>query len=110
MFEQNASKQLEVIDVRKVFGGARRGAVAALDGVSLSVERGKTIAIVGESGSGKTTLGRVIAGLTSPDSGEVRLGEGEHGSQRERKRARRRFVQMVFQNPLRSFSPTQVYS
>lgn len=110
MFEQNESDRLEVVDVRKAFGGgglgARRNAVTALDGVSLSVGRSKTVAIVGESGSGKTTLGRVIAGLLSPDSGEVRFADGEHASRRSRSRAKRRFVQMVFQNPLRSFSPT----
>lgn len=110
MFEQNDNKRLEVVDVHKDFGGGglgvRRNTVTALDGVSLSVGRGKTVAIVGESGSGKTTLGRVIAGLLTPDSGEVRLADGQHPSRRSQRRARRRFVQMVFQNPLRSFSPT----
>lgn len=60
--------QLVVSDVSK-----RYGATAALDRVSLSVERGSRVAIVGPSGSGKTTLLRVIAGFEAPDAGTVVL-------------------------------------
>lgn len=60
--------QLLVSNVSK-----RYGAVAALDGVSLSVEAGSRVAIVGPSGSGKTTLLRVIAGFEAPDTGTVTL-------------------------------------
>jgi peptide/nickel transport system ATP-binding protein/oligopeptide transport system ATP-binding protein len=76
---------IELRDVVKDFGATR-----AVDGVSLHVPAGQTVALVGESGSGKTTLGRMIAGLTAPTSGSVRVG------------AR---VQMVFQDPYGSLNP-----
>jgi multiple sugar transport system ATP-binding protein len=62
---------LELIDIRKAFG-----ATSVLDGVSLTMEAKEFIAFLGPSGSGKSTLLRIIAGLESADSGEVRL-EGE---------------------------------
>ncbi|MGW0935527.1 dipeptide ABC transporter ATP-binding protein [Streptomyces sp. NPDC002666] len=80
---------IEAADVRQVFGRGK-SALAAVDGVSLTVRRGETLGIVGESGSGKTTLGRMLVGLLEPTSG--RIG-----------RAAR--VQMVFQDPVSSLNP-----
>ncbi len=57
---------VEVRDLRKTFG-----AVAALNGVSLSVRDGEFLALLGPSGSGKTSLLRMLAGLEFPDSGEI---------------------------------------
>ena len=76
--------------VRKGVFGRTVGHVKALDGVSMSLERGETLGIVGESGSGKTTLARVIVGLQKPTAGTVRL-DGRIG--------------MVFQDPLGSLNP-----
>ena len=76
--------------VRKGVFGRTVGYVRALDGVSMSLERGETLGIVGESGSGKTTLARVIVGLQKPTAGTVRL-DGRVG--------------MVFQDPLGSLNP-----
>jgi multiple sugar transport system ATP-binding protein len=59
---------LELIDVRKAFG-----ATSVLDGVSLSVEPREFLAFLGPSGGGKSTLLRIVAGLETADSGEVRL-------------------------------------
>ncbi|MGO9802767.1 MAG: sugar ABC transporter ATP-binding protein [Steroidobacteraceae bacterium] len=59
---------LEVVNVSKAFPG-----VTALDGVSLRFRRGAVHALVGENGAGKSTLMSIIAGLTAPDSGELRL-------------------------------------
>jgi ribose transport system ATP-binding protein len=62
---------LEAVGIRK-----RYPAVQALDGVSLSLRRGEVHAIIGENGAGKSTLMNVLAGLTQPTSGELRL-EGQ---------------------------------
>jgi ABC-type sugar transport system ATPase subunit len=59
---------IEFRDVTKTFGG-----VTALDGVSLSIERGECHALVGENGAGKSTLGRVLAGIHRPDRGQLLL-------------------------------------
>jgi heme ABC exporter ATP-binding subunit CcmA/heme exporter protein CcmB len=62
---------IEVRDLRKSFGY-----LTALAGVSLCVERGETVLLVGPNGAGKTTLMRVLAGLSRPTSGVVRVGGG----------------------------------
>ncbi len=53
----------------------RFGAVAALDGVNLTVERGELFFLLGPSGAGKTTLLRCLAGLTLPDEGRIWFGD-----------------------------------
>src|SRR5262249_44714189 len=89
-----------------VGGGVRKGVVTALDGVTLEISRGETLALVGESGSGKTTLGRCLLRLTRPTSGAV-LFEGRDTAAftRDETRRFRRLVQPVFQNPYSSLDP-----
>jgi ribose transport system ATP-binding protein len=57
---------LEVRKIRKSFPGVR-----ALDGVSLTVRSGETVAVVGENGAGKSTLMKIVAGLYRPDDGDI---------------------------------------
>jgi len=101
---------LRVENLRKTFalGGppwARRR-VVALDGVSLSLGRGRTLGLVGESGSGKSTLGRCILGLTKPDEGSVVFDGTDVASLRGRRLQEfRRRVQPVFQDPWGSLDP-----
>lgn len=72
------------------------GQLKAVDGVSITLEHGETLALVGQSGSGKTTLARMIAGILEPDKGYIQLetGESEQGG-----KDYHRTVQLVFQNP-----------
>ncbi|WP_228273717.1 ABC transporter ATP-binding protein [Rhodocyclus tenuis] len=82
------------------------GAVRAVDGVSLTLTRGRTLALVGESGCGKTTVGKAILQLIAPTGGSVRLdGQELVGLSRNALRPLRRRMQMVFQDPFASLNP-----
>ncbi len=87
------------------------GAVRAVDGVSLSVERGEVVAVVGESGSGKSVTGMTLMGLTrGPNaeiSGSARLDGREllTMSNRELRAVRGNDIAMVFQDPMSSLNP-----
>jgi ABC-type microcin C transport system duplicated ATPase subunit YejF len=80
--------------------------VRAVDGVSFSLQRGKTLALVGESGCGKTTLGKALLHLIPSSSGEVFLnGIALHSLTGEALRKQRAEIQIVFQDPFSSMNP-----
>ncbi|MGH2478489.1 MAG: ATP-binding cassette domain-containing protein, partial [Ktedonobacteraceae bacterium] len=82
------------------------GQVRAVDGVSFTIERGKTLGLVGESGSGKTTIGRTIIRLYKPTSGQMFFGDQDLAKLKgEEMRQLRRRVQMIFQDPFASLNP-----
>ena len=84
------------------------GKVHALNGVSFTIEAGRSLGIVGESGSGKSTLARLVMALDQPTSGTVRmLGRDLHQLPRGELRRARRDFQMVFQDPYGSLDPRQ---
>ncbi len=86
--------------------GRARGAVRAVDGVSLAVPQGRVLAIVGESGCGKSTLGRLLLRLIEPDSGRLRFdGEDVLALSPAALRAKRREMQLIFQDPFASLDP-----
>jgi oligopeptide/dipeptide ABC transporter ATP-binding protein len=87
----------------RVFG--TRTLIRAVDGVSLDIEEGETLALVGESGSGKSTLADLITGLQTPTSGAVRFDGTEVGSATDRDVSVRSDIGMVFQNPAGSLDP-----
>ncbi len=85
-------------DVSKIYT-TRRGEVRALDGVSLSVERGQFVALRGPSGCGKSTLLSLVGGLALPTRGRVTVGDlvVSHSSSAERARFRATEIGYVFQ-------------
>ncbi|SCF80514.1 ABC transporter ATP-binding protein [Streptomyces sp. Ncost-T10-10d] len=93
---------VELRDISVVFGRGK-GAVRALDGVSLAVHAGETLGLVGESGSGKSTASRVALGLIPPSSGTVSLFGTDLGRTRSRaRRALRAGIGVVLQDPVAS--------
>jgi oligopeptide/dipeptide ABC transporter ATP-binding protein len=84
----------------------RVGEVRAVDGVSFTLEQGRTLGIVGESGSGKSTTLQQILELNAPQSGSIEvLGADVAGLNQESRRALRRDIQVVFQDPVASLDP-----
>ncbi|MFZ0665709.1 MAG: ABC transporter ATP-binding protein [Acidimicrobiales bacterium] len=85
---------------------SRHGSVVAAAGISFQLKEGACLALVGESGSGKTTIARVIAGLHTDWSGQLRLrGEQLAPKARNRTRDQRRRIQIVFQSPSDALNP-----
>lgn len=81
-------------------------ALRAVDGVSITVARGETLALVGESGCGKSTLGRLMMGFDRPDEGHVLFDGQDFARLRPRaQRSLRSRIQMVFQDSGSSFNP-----
>jgi peptide/nickel transport system ATP-binding protein len=100
---------LELDDLR-VWYGTPRGAVRAVDGVSLSIGPGESVGLVGESGCGKSTLGRGIVGLLPPDTGvdgEVRFrGQNLVGRPTaELREIRGPGIGLIFQEPMTRLNP-----
>lgn len=110
--QNNQNNLLEVKDLVKYFpikaGVFQRevGQVKAVDGISFSIPKGKTMGLVGESGCGKTTIGRTVLRLYEPTSGSIKFGgrdilkipKGQFRKLRPK-------MQIIFQDPYSSLSP-----
>jgi oligopeptide/dipeptide ABC transporter ATP-binding protein len=111
----DAGQELPILEVRDLVKhypirngplGRRAGLVHAVDGVSFSIPRSKTVGLVGESGSGKSTTARLANRLVKPTSGQVRFDGEDLLTKRGRElRTIRRRMQMIFQDPLGSLNP-----
>jgi oligopeptide/dipeptide ABC transporter ATP-binding protein len=83
-----------------------QGAVRAVDGVSFTIEPGRTLGVVGESGCGKSTTAKLVLKLEEPTGGEIRFdGQPLQSLDAEGLRRYRKSVQAVFQDPYASLSP-----
>ena len=108
--EQNAPL-LDAINLKKYYP-VKQGMfkapkmVKAVDGVSFTLERGKTLAVVGESGCGKSTLGRMLTMIEHPTKGELFYnGQNFLVNDKATSTLRRQKIQIVFQNPYSSLNP-----
>jgi len=94
--------------LNRVIERKARQFVHAVDGVSFSIEKGKTLALVGESGCGKSTVARLLVGLYEPTRGTVHFDGQDTGvlkSSAANLRGLRRRMQMIFQDPYASLNP-----
>ncbi|QQZ39918.1 ABC transporter ATP-binding protein [Pseudomonas sp. SK3(2021)] len=106
--EREVVLQVDDLNVQFQIGGGlfrRKQYLRAVDGISLSLQQGKTLGIVGESGSGKSTLGQAILRLLESE-GSIRFqGEALDGLNQKQLRPWRKQMQVVFQDPFGSLSP-----
>lgn len=101
---------LEVRNLKKYFK-TRSGMLHAVDDLSFSIERGKTMGIVGESGCGKSTTGRCVLRLIEPDSGEIIFDGVDISKLSNREmRKKRKDMQIIFQDPFSSLNPRKSVS
>ncbi|WP_458863541.1 ABC transporter ATP-binding protein [Acidaminobacterium chupaoyuni] len=101
---------LEVKGLKKYFS-TPRGMLHAVDDVTFTLNKGKTLGVVGESGCGKSTTGRAILRLTEPTGGEV-LFEGKDVRKLDKSgmRKMRKDMQIIFQDPFSSLNPRKTIS
>ncbi len=105
-----ADNILVVKNLKKYFK-TKRGMLHAVDDVSFTLERGKTLGLVGESGCGKSTTGRTILRLIEPTSGEIYF-EGQNIPKLSKSGLRhiRKDMQLIFQDPYSSLDPRKTVS
>ena len=101
---------LRVENLKKYFQ-TPRGMLHAVDDVSFSIEKGKTLGVVGESGCGKSTLGRVILHLLDSSGGKI-FFEDEDITNVKKKHLKelQRSMQIIFQDPFSSLNPRMTVS
>ena len=100
-----AEKLVEVKNLKKYFK-TPKGLLHAVDDVSFSIEKGKTLGVVGESGCGKSTLGRVLIHLEESTAGNIEFDRKDITVLKKRELKKfREDAQMIFQDPYSSLNP-----
>ena len=97
---------LKIEGLSKSFPCEKGTKLEALKDISLILEEGKCLGLIGESGSGKSTLAKIIGGILPPDKGRILFYGRELPSRGPEAFRARRGMQLVFQNPFSSFSPS----
>jgi putative ABC transport system ATP-binding protein len=92
--EEGHVPAVEMAGVRKYYDG---GLIKALDGLSLRIERGESVAVTGPSGCGKSTMLHLVAALDQPTSGVIRVGGADLARERDLPGYRRHHIGLVFQ-------------
>ncbi|HQE66863.1 MAG TPA: ABC transporter ATP-binding protein [Bacillota bacterium] len=96
---------LRVENLKKYFN-TKRGLLHAVDGITFSIEKGKTLGLVGESGCGKSTTGRLIMRLIEPTDGKIKFnGKDVIKANKNEMHMLRRDMQIIFQDPFSSLNP-----
>ena len=102
MSEQNI---LEVKDLTKHFKAGKKQLVHAVDGISFTLERGKTLGLVGESGCGKSSCARTIIRMYDPTAGQIILDGTDITNMKQKElKPYRKKIQMIFQDPYASLN------
>ncbi len=97
---------IQTENIQKYFRVGKNSMLHAVDGVSISIDAGKTLGVVGESGCGKSTLGRVILRLIDPTGGKLYFdGKDITNSTKKETALIRHDMQMIFQDPYSSLNP-----
>ena len=106
----SSSPLLEVKNLKKYFK-TPKGMLHAVDDVSFTIDRGRTLGVVGESGCGKSTTGRAILRIVEPTEGEILVdGEDIRSLGKDQMRRMRTRMQIIFQDPFSSLNPRKTVS
>ncbi len=93
-------------NLKKYFDISKTAKLHAVDGISLTINKGETLGVVGESGCGKSTLGRTVLKLHEPTGGRIIFdGEDITGYKSKQLQKIRQDMQMIFQDPYSSLNP-----
>ena len=106
----SSSPLLEVKNLKKYFK-TPKGMLHAVDDVSFTIDRGRTLGVVGESGCGKSTTGRAILRIVEPTEGEILFdGEDIRSLGKDQMRRMRTRMQIIYQDPFSSLNPRKTVS
>lgn len=106
MSQINDIPVVDIKDLKKYFNVNKASYLHAVDNISVSIHKNKTLGVVGESGCGKSTFGRTVLKLLEPTSGKIIFnGEEITNYNKDKMRSIRKEMQIIFQDPYSSINP-----